>query len=338
MDVSAYRQWKRTMVVDALRRRSVDAVVRELVDAHGQGRRRVTLHVRAGSGGPVAGFMEGGTHTLIDIQGCPVLEPRLSGIFDVARSISRLIDPPPASLDLQFTATDRGVDCDVRGLDRRLAFPLAGIASIADKHHVSRVTRHGDVVYQRDRPSIRFGSAVVEIPPGSFLQATAAADRALTDLVLGHGARGRHALDLFCGVGPFALGLASRMRVTAIDQNVEAVEALGNAARRTPGLKPVAARVRDLFRDPLSPSELAPFDIVVIDPPRQGAEAQCRHLAAGGPRTVVSVSCNPLTFARDADILVEGGYDLVDVAPVDQFRWSAHVELVGLFTRRPKKK
>jgi 23S rRNA (uracil1939-C5)-methyltransferase len=143
----------------------------------------------------------------------------------------------------------------------------------------------------------------------------------------------RHAADLFCGVGPFALRLAERTRLTAIDNDAAAITALQRAAQATAGLKPVAAMARDLFRQPLQPAELAAFDAVVFDPPRQGAEAQARALAASRVPLVVAVSCNPATFARDARSLVDGGYRLVEVAPIDQFRYSPHVELVALLRR-----
>ena len=139
--------------------------------------------------------------------------------------------------------------------------------------------------------------------------------------------------DLFCGVGPFALRLAERARVTAADEDADAVAALRRAAAGTQGLKPIEVAQRDLFRRPFLPVELKGFDAVVFDPPRQGAEAQARSLAAGAAPTVVAVSCNPVTFARDARILVDGGYRLVRVTPVDQFRYSAHVELVARFQR-----
>jgi 23S rRNA (uracil1939-C5)-methyltransferase len=173
----------------------------------------------------------------------------------------------------------------------------------------------------------------VEFPPGAFLQATAAAEKAISDLVLGHASRARRIADLFCGIGPFALRLAERVPVSAFDADRGAIAALASAAARTPGLRPVSATVRDLFRNPLTGTELEGMDTAVVNPPRQGAEAQCRQLAGAGLRTVIMVSCNPATFARDADILVRGGYRLEVVTPVDQFLWSPHVELVALFVK-----
>jgi 23S rRNA (uracil1939-C5)-methyltransferase len=177
------------------------------------------------------------------------------------------------------------------------------------------------------------GRARVALPPGAFLQATAAGEAELAKLVLAQGAKSKSVADLFAGVGPFALRLAETARVTAADNDAEAIAALQRAAANTPGLKPIDAKVRDLFRRPFVGPELAPFDCVVFDPPRQGAEAQARELARSKVPLIVAVSCNPITFARDTRILVDGGYWLAAVTPVDQFRYSPHVEIVARLER-----
>jgi 23S rRNA (uracil1939-C5)-methyltransferase len=176
------------------------------------------------------------------------------------------------------------------------------------------------------------GGATVALPPGAFLQATAEGEGVLGRLATEHVGAARLVADLFCGVGPFALRLAGRTRVVAADADDRAIAALRQAAK-APGLKPVEALTRDLFRRPLVPEELKPLDAVVFDPPRQGAEAQARALAASKVPLVVAVSCNAATFARDARLLVDGGYRLTAVTPVDQFRHTAHVEIVGRFER-----
>jgi 23S rRNA (uracil1939-C5)-methyltransferase len=176
------------------------------------------------------------------------------------------------------------------------------------------------------------GTATVALPPAAFLQATAEGEATLSRLVLSASAKAKHIADLFCGVGPFALRLAERGRVLAADDDEAALAALKRAAA-TPGLKPIETEARDLFRSPLVASELRRFDAVVFDPPRQGAQAQARELASSGVPLVVAVSCNPATFARDAAELTRGGYRLREVTPVDQFRYSAHVEIVGKLER-----
>jgi 23S rRNA (uracil1939-C5)-methyltransferase len=175
------------------------------------------------------------------------------------------------------------------------------------------------------------GAAQVALPPGSFLQATVAGEEVLATLVSEYCKRAKHVADLFCGVGPFALRLATKARISAFDSDAGAVTALQKAAMATSGLKPVKAEARDLFRRPLMPQELRDYDAVVFDPPRQGAQAQTQQLAASKIPLVVAVSCNVATFARDARILIDGGYRLEGVTPIDQFRHSPHVELVARF-------
>jgi 23S rRNA (uracil1939-C5)-methyltransferase len=210
---------------------------------------------------------------------------------------------------------------------------MAELAQIAARHRLARLTRHGEIVALRVPPGVRIGRARVVLPPGSFLQATAAGETVLARLVTAHCEGTKTVADLFCGVGPFTLRLAERARVTAADNDADAAAALTRAAAGTPGLKPVEALTRDLFRRPFTRTELKRFDAVVFDPPRQGAEAQARELATSAVPVLVAVSCNPATFARDAHILVDGGYRLVRVTPVDQFLYSVHVELVALFQR-----
>jgi 23S rRNA (uracil1939-C5)-methyltransferase len=188
------------------------------------------------------------------------------------------------------------------------------------------------MIAQRAAPTVRMGKAMVALPPGAFLQATAEGEAVLARLVAAHVGTAKLVADLFCGVGPFALRLAEGARIFGADADARAVAALNQAAK-APGLKPVDAQVRDLFRRPFLPEELKRCDAVVFDPPRQGAEAQARELARSKLPLVVAVSCNVATFARDARILVDGGYRLTAVTPVDQFRYSPHVEIVARFAR-----
>jgi 23S rRNA (uracil1939-C5)-methyltransferase len=206
------------------------------------------------------------------------------------------------------------------------------VAGVAETHKLARLTRHGEMVLQRAAPTIRIGRASLVLPPGAFLQATAEGEAVLARLVVAHVASAKAVADLFAGVGPFALRIAERARVTAADADEPALAALRRAAS-APGLKPVTTAARDLFRRPFAPHALKAFDAIVFDPPRQGAEAQARMLAEAAAPVIVGVSCNPATFARDARILVAGGYRLVRVTPVDQFRYTPHVELVARFVR-----
>jgi 23S rRNA (uracil1939-C5)-methyltransferase len=221
----------------------------------------------------------------------------------------------------------------VRGSGPLDAARAAALAQLAEQHRLARVTRHGEIIAQRAAPTVGMGRARVVLPPGGFLQPTLAGEAALAQLVVENCGAAQHIADLFTGIGPFALRLAERARIIAADSDKDAIAALQRAADTTQGLKPIAASARDLFRRPFVAAELKRLDAVVFDPPRQGAELQARELAASAVPTVVAVSCNPATLARDARILVDGGYRLTRVTPVDQFRHSAHVELVAKFQR-----
>jgi 23S rRNA (uracil1939-C5)-methyltransferase len=345
-----YLEWKHGLVVAALAQAGLEAPVDALIDAHGQGRRRVTLHARSSHAPsttrdigakrrrPGSEFLEVGfatlrAHTLVGIDHCPVLAPALDGAINAAWAVAEVLEPTRKPLDIQITATDAGLDVDVRGSGALDATYRAALAKVAQAHRLARLTRHGELVAQQTAPTMTIGRASVTLPPGGFLQATAAGEAALAELMHNAIADAKNIADLFCGVGPFALRFAERARVAAFDQDAETIAALTQAARATAGLKPIEATARDLFRRPLVAQELKRFDAVVFDPPRQGAQAQAGELARSDVPVVVAVSCNPATLARDLKLLVDGGYRLTRVTPVDQFRYSPHVEVVAKLER-----
>jgi 23S rRNA (uracil1939-C5)-methyltransferase len=329
-----YRAWKRHVLLDILAQAQLSVPVDDLIDGSGQGRRRAVFHARFGVDGELnVGFSARLAHDIVPIDCCPILAAELDGAIEAARAIAQRIARLRKPLDIQVTATAAGLDVDVRGSGPLSPDDAAAFASIARHHRVARLARHGEIIIQHAAPAIRIGRAEVLIPPGAFLQATSAAETILQDLVLAHCRGAARVADLFCGVGPFALRLAEKARVSAFDTDAAAVGALKRAAAHAQGLKPVDAQSRDLFRSPLSDRELKLFDAVVLNPPRQGSETQARTLAASGVPLVIMVSCNPVTFARDARILVDGGYRLVQVTPVDQFLYSSHLELVAKFQR-----
>jgi 23S rRNA (uracil1939-C5)-methyltransferase len=333
-DSEHYRAWKRELVVETLAQAKLDCEVEPLIDAHGLGRRRITLHARMGTHEVLkVGFAAAGSHDIIPVDRCPILDPGLSGALDAAWAIAEPLIKIGKPLDIQITATDNGLDVDVRGSGPLPARMIAALSKVAEQHRLARLTRHGELVLMRSAPTVTIGSAQVTLPPGSFLQATAAGEAALAALVSERCRRSKHIADLFCGVGPFALRLAANSKISAFDSDAGAVAALQKAATSTSGLKPVKAEARDLFRRPLMAQELRDYDAVVFDPPRQGAQAQVLQLAASKIPVVVAVSCNVATFARDARILLDGGYRIEGVTPVDQFRHTPHVELVARFRR-----
>jgi 23S rRNA (uracil1939-C5)-methyltransferase len=329
-----YRAWKRDLVVAALHNANIAVEVGELVDAHGEGRRRAVFHARRGGRDILqVGFAALAAHRIVPIDHCPILAPSMKGALEAAWAVAEFLKATEKPLDLHVTATDGGLDIDVRGSGALNSATMTALSRVATEHRLSRLTRHGELVVLRAPPAVQMGKATVILPPGSFLQATAEGENALAERVGALCAKSRNIADLFCGVGPFALRLAASAKISAFDSDAPAIAALQKAVSMARGLKPIVAQARDLFRRPLMPFELNDFDAVVFDPPRQGAEAQTRQLAESRVPLIVAVSCNPSTFARDARILIDGGYGIDSVTPVDQFKYTAHVELVARFVR-----
>ncbi|MGJ3262279.1 MAG: class I SAM-dependent RNA methyltransferase [Salinarimonas sp.] len=330
--------WKRDIVTGALASAGVAAgEIAPTIEAHGAGRRRLTFHARYREGAATVGFMAARSHDLVAIDACPVAEPGLVGAPKAAHVLAHLLRGKAKPLDIQVTLTEAGLDVDLRGhgpVDDGLRAKLVGAAGLLD---LARLSLHGEVLVARRPPLVRMGTAAVAIPPGGFLQATGAGEAALAALVLEAVGKSRRVLDLFAGAGPFAMRLAARASVHAVESDAAALAALDRAARETPGLRPVTTEARDLFRRPLLSTELARADAVVLDPPRAGAQAQAARLAETMVATIAYVSCDPASFARDAATLTGAGYALERVTPVDQFAHTPHVELVGVF-RAPRRR
>jgi 23S rRNA (uracil1939-C5)-methyltransferase len=329
-----YRLWKRRVIEKALTNRDMDVPVDALIDAHGDGRRRVTLHARFDGQRVQVGFMQAHTHHLVDLDRCPILAPQLENATAIARDLAQPFAGTPKPLDIQMTATETGLDCTVRGagevdLDIRMA-----LSDCASTHDLARITVGDDIILERRPPQLTFGATKVTMPSGGFLQATKLGEETLAALVLDGVGNAKKVADLYCGIGPFALRMAANAQVMAIDSDEVAIAALNTAAHHTQGQKPITTDVRDLTHNPMHSSELNKFDAVVFDPPRAGAEEQAWEIGQSRVKTVVGVSCNPATFAHDASILLDGGYTLEKVTPVDQFRYAGHIEMVGIFRRQ----
>ena len=318
-----YATFKRALVTTALSFQGIATDVRPLVDARGAGRRRATLHARREG----VGYMVQRSHDLYAIDHCPILVPALAKAPEIAHAIWQAVGDCDVSLTATLTGLDIGVRTEKRAQPSRL-MPFA-----QQQRGLARLALNGELVLQQHSPSVRMGRATVNLPIGCFLQATEAAESVLVALVLEGLVGSKAVADLFSGAGPFALRLAESARVAAFDSDKPAITALEEAVRNTQGLKPVAGKARDLFRNPLAAIEFKDFDAAVFDPPRAGAEAQAAELARSKLKTIVGVSCEPRTFARDARILIDGGYRLERVTPVDQFAYSTHVEIVGVFRR-----
>lgn len=322
--------WKRRRVAAALGQRGVEAKVAETVSIVPGSRRRAVFAYRVTGGGTVIGFNARASGRIVDQRQCPLLDPRLAGLVDPLRALVADIASPGATGDVAVTLSEGGADVciDLAAPPSATAFERLGAFGRA--HGLARLSwRQGgriELAAEFRPPLLSMGGVAVALPPAAFLQASPEGEAAIAERVEAAVGDASPAADLFCGIGTFALRLAAKGDVHAFDGDAELIAALAHTRR-------VACAVRDLFRNPLAGPELARFRAVVFDPPRAGAKAQAEALAIGGPPVVVAVSCNPATFARDARILVDGGYCLESVIPVDQFPWSAHVEVVARFTR-----
>lgn len=332
LPLAATPRLKRDFVAAALAREGLLPEIAETVGvAAGSRRRAVLTAVRSGKR-VLLGYHERQSNRLIDIEECPVLAPPLAGRIAAVRS---LIAPLASQRPMRVTAllTEKGLDLALEGAIAPEPGAVARLASLAQAAAIARLSIDGEPVLSLAEPALSIAGVKIVPPPGAFVQASAEAEAMMAELVAGHLAGSRRVADLFCGIGTFALGLARQMEVHAVESSQPALDALAAAARGARGLRRVATERRDLFAFPLAPGELARFDGVVFDPPRAGAQEQATALAASKVQRVAAVSCNPASFARDARILVDGGFALERVTPVDQFVYSAETEVVGLFSR-----
>ncbi|HSK41449.1 MAG TPA: TRAM domain-containing protein [Arenibaculum sp.] len=338
LDQASYTAWKRSQVTVALNRAGLGHVpVAAVVTTPPGRRRRATFAAKRAGGRVVLGFNERFSHWIVDIERCPVLDPAVVTLLDPLRAVLETVlsDGPP--VDVSVTILESGPDILVTGgaePDLRAREAWAAFAADADVARLSwrRDGRAPAEPLAHRRPAvIRFADVPVPVPAAPFLQASPEGEAVLAGLAVEALEGAVRVLDLFAGVGTFTFPLAGHARVHAVEGDGAAFEALSSAAKRH--ARVTAAR-RDLFTDPVPAAELDRFDGILFDPPRAGAAAQAAEMARARVPVVVGVSCNPATFARDARTLVAGGYGLEAVVPVDQFHWSAHLELVGVF-RRP---
>jgi 23S rRNA (uracil1939-C5)-methyltransferase len=332
LERTAYLAFKRELVAAAFAARGLEPPLAHVVSIGLGARRRATLSARRTGRGVVLGFYEAKGTEIVDLQECPVTA---SAIVRALPGLKRLAEPLTSRrlpVRLTVTLAANGLDVAIEDFPGELGPEVREhLARAAAAAKLARVTLAGDTLYQSTVPAVRFGPANVVLPPRAFLQAAPAAEAEMVRLVTMAVGPAKRVADLFCGLGTFTFPLALNAALLAVDGDRQAVGALQNAAKRTPGLKPIEAKVRDLFREPLSVKELEGFDAVVVDPPRAGAAQQAATLAMSRVATIVAVSCNPATLARDARILVDGGYKLERVTPIDQFLYSPHVEAIAVF-------
>lgn len=325
-------EWKVDVVRAALAAQGLEAEMRPIHTSAPRSRRRATIAVRRTKKGTLAGFHGRASDVITEIPDCHLLAPELLAAIPVAEALALLGGSRKGVLAVTLTLSCTGLDVSVQG-GKPLDGPLeAALAQAAEQHGLARLAWDDEVLAMRNPPYQQFGPAKVTPPPGAFLQATKDGEQALLEAVQEVVASSKKLVDLFAGCGTFSLPLAADAEVHAVEGEKSMTQALDHGWRMAQGLKRVTTEARDLFRRPLMPDELRKVDAVVLDPPRAGAEAQVAELAQVQVPVIAYVSCNPVTFARDAKTLVAAGYALNWVQVVDQFRWSAHTELAASFT------
>lgn len=335
-----YLAWKADQIRLALGREGLETDILPTVSVEPGTRRRLALHARrAGDGAILLGFKSRRSWRLAPIETCVVAVTELVAALPALRRLAGpFLEHPLSAPTLHVTATLTGLDVDVTGIERRSSGLSADArvraARMAGEADIARLSLAGDLLYLAREPRVRLGEAVVALPPGAFLQASAQADAAMARFVVEAASGARRIADLFCGVGTFTFRLAAIAPIMALDSSPAAIAALRTATGTATAIKSIDAEVRDLDRRPVLGRELRGVDVALFDPPRAGAQAQSAQLAASRLERIIAVSCNPATFARDAAILVGGGFRLEKVLPVDQFLWSPHIELVGVFGRQ----
>ena len=325
--------WKQSIVEKALIAQGISATFLPIHTSPPQSRRRAKLSGKRTKKGALVGFHTRGSDVVVAVPDCQLLTPALIAYLPAFEALTVIAASRKAEIALTVTDSNGGVDIWVetdKPLTPELRIELAGFAQT---HAIARLAWNDEVIVTLNAPWQRFGAAQVVPPPGAFLQATIEGERALIAAVKGIVGKANRIADLFAGCGTFALPLARRAEVAAFEGEAEMIAALDRGWREAQGIKQVTATTRDLFRRPLLPDEFKGIDAVVIDPPRAGAEAQIAALASSDVPVIAMVSCNPVTFARDAATLVQAGYVISPVQVVDQFRWSAHVEMVAGFTK-----
>ncbi|MEQ8934654.1 MAG: hypothetical protein RIE56_02550, partial [Amphiplicatus sp.] len=332
-----YLGWKRGLIIEALARAGLkEAPVGEVVRIEPATRRRASFAVKRTADRTVLGFNARASHRIVEIVSCGILRPALFDALPGLKDLAAALPGEWRSFDMSVSLCDNGLDVDVippRGLQEPEGATLQNLGAAMRMAGIVRMSIDGQPLLTLTTPFVRFADVPVSLPAGGFLQASVEGEAALAGLVERSATGVRRTLDLFCGAGAFSLPLSKTATVHAVDSDRPAIAALAAAARSSP-YRPITTEARNLFERPLMADDLRDYDLVLFDPPRAGAREQAGEIARSRVPAVIGVSCNPATFARDAALLAAGGYALLEVTPVDQFVYSPHVELVGVFAKR----
>ena len=329
----AYRAYLRDRVAGALAQHGLETTMRDSHLSPPHSRRRATLRALKAGGQVLLGFNAAKSHRIVDMRENFILRPELVDLLGPLRGLLSVLLKPKRTAEVHLTIADQGVDVALLGVEGEGLEAAEALTAFGEANRLARLSLdegHGpEVRYEPEPATVTLSGVAVTLPVGAFLQATLDGEAALADAVREALEGAQRPADLFAGLGTFAFALHGQ--VTAAEASRDAVLALLSSARRAG--RSITAEHRDLYRRPYDRSELAAFDGVVLDPPRAGAEQQVRQLAGSQVPSIAYVSCNPATFARDAAILVGGGYRLDWLRPVGQFRWSTHIELAACFSR-----
>lgn len=338
MPGSVYRDWKTARLVSAFAHQDLNVEIAPMRSVGLHARRRTTFAFQATGPGLVFGYHRANSHEIVDVSTCPVLMPQITDRLSTLRACAQILAVPGQVGRLSATVVEGGlyvaVSQDGLALSKHHRQQLSSHAQTAD---LVQLTVNDDIVATLRDAVVTLSDARVVLTQPTFLQAAPAAEQMIAGCIQEHTSKARRTADLFSGIGTFTFLLAKNSRVSAFDSDAAAIKSLRAGARNNQGLKPIDATQRDLFREPLSRRELKDFDAVLINPPRAGAEAQCQRLAQSDIPTLVMVACDAVTLARDAKTLVNGGYKLTTVVPIDQFVFSEHLEAVAIF-KTPKRR
>ncbi|MEE9454949.1 MAG: class I SAM-dependent RNA methyltransferase [Paracoccaceae bacterium] len=326
-------RWKGEVIGKALRAQGLSYTQLTTITSPARTRRRATFAGRRGKKAVMVGFHGRASGTIIPIPSCTLLHPDIMAAHPAMAALTVMGASRKAAIALAITQSPAGLDIAVSGAKDADGPMMAELGHLVEAHKLARLSWNGEVIAMRAHPVQTFDDIPVTPPPGAFLQATAAGQSALIDTVRAAVGPADTIVDLFAGCGTFSLPLAKQAQVLAVEGDADLLHALDAGWRSAHGLKTLKTSKRDLFRNPMLAEELSPYAAAIIDPPRPGAKAQCQALAQSGVPRIAYVSCNPITFARDAKILTDAGFTIDWVQPIDQFRWSTHVELVAAFVR-----
>lgn len=334
MGSDAYLEWKMSLVTEPLKRVGVSVKPETIISFEDQSRRKCVFNVQRTSQGIQLGFSEKAANDIVAIETCPILVPEINAQLENIRDLAISLPAGKTSVRIAVLVTRNGLDI---AMDEGKPLSEAERQILIKKaiaHKFSRLSYNGDVLIKIAEPVIEIASTLVAPPPASFVQAVKAAEDSMSITVSDFLKGCKQVADLYCGVGTFTLKLAEHSMVYAVEENAAALESLNLAWRQTGGkLKQVKTEKRNLERRPMTFGELKKMDGLVFDPPRAGAELQCKQIAKSRVKKVAAVSCNPNTLATDLEILIAGGFNITRILAVDQFKYTPHVEVVVLLER-----